>query len=112
MISNSILIRILKDTIVITETLEKNINKLKKNKNISDIYFIKQIENLEDELIYCTNIKQIKELLNSKSNSNFKKDFINCSNILEKLESKKFSINKLWIREENIFNSSSKIKIK
>ena len=75
----------------------------------------KIIKNLEDELIYSTNITKIIDLLESKSKKDFKNDFNNCKNLIKKLEDKEFKISKIWSREAvDIFkkykNESTKIK--
>ena len=43
---------------------------------MSDVICITQVHNLEDELKRSCNIRQIKDLLGSKSNSEFKHDLI------------------------------------
>lgn len=69
---------------------------------------------MEDEIVYCTNIKNIKNFFKSKSNSNFKKEFLNSNNILQKLEQFNFDILKLWSRVgvnyKQYKNNSIKIK--
>lgn len=69
---------------------------------------------MEDEIVYCTNLKNIKNFFNSKSNSNFKKEFLNSNNILQKLEQFHFDILKLWSRVGTNYkqykNNSFKIK--
>lgn len=76
---------------------------------------IPQVKNLEDELIYSTKIKKIKDLLESKSDDYFKRDFMRCNNLIKKLEEKEFKISKLWSRNavdiyEKYKNDSEKIK--
>ncbi|WP_067139494.1 hypothetical protein [Oceanivirga salmonicida] len=89
--------------------------KLKKSKNVNDIIAITQVKYFEDEIVYSTNINNIKDLLNSKSNKDFKKDFIKCNNVLTKLKDKDFSIIKFWSREDSYFakykNRAEEIKI-
>lgn len=98
-------------------TISKNIEILNGSKNIKNIYYIPQVNNLEDELIRATSIRQIKELTNSKTNSDFKRDLLNASNVLKLLENKEFDINKFWCKNpDNNFsrfeNMSYKIKLK
>lgn len=123
-ISNAHLIALRPDTVVVlifdTDTcnidiLNKNIKKLSKCSSVSDLILIPQVKNLEDELIQSCAIKNIKELLKSKSNKDFKGDFIRVTNLANKLKSKNFDINKLWIRTptppyQNIKNDAGKIK--
>lgn len=49
------------------QILKDNINFLHKEKVVSEVICVIQVRNLEDELIRCCNIRQIKELLGSKS---------------------------------------------
>lgn len=98
-------------------TLQENINLLKKQKSaVKEIILISQIGNLEDELIFATNIRQIKELTKSKSNTDFKSDFISSKNVLKLLEDKEFGISKFWSRNAsndfNVYiNKAHKIKL-
>lgn len=88
-----------------TSILNKNIEFLKKQKNIDKVICITQILNLEDELIRSCNISTIKELTGSKSNSDFKNDMIKQSNFKKKLEDKDFNFNKFWnCSASNVFN--------
>ena len=98
------------------DILDKNIELIKNSNNVRDIIYILQIKNLEDELVYSTKIKKIKDLLESKSDKDFKRDFISCNNLIKKLEEKEFKISKLWSREaKNIYkkyeNKSKEIKL-
>ena len=97
------------------DILDENIKIIKNSNNVRDIICIPQIKNLEDELIYSTNITKIIDLLESKSKKDFKNDFNNCKNLIKKLEDKEFKISKIWSREAvDIFkkykNESTKIK--
>lgn len=101
-----------------TTILRSNIKKLNSLKNNVDcVICIPQSKNLEDELIRCTNVKHIKELLPSQSNSDFKRDFSSLSmcTIKRKLDTHCFNFSKLWINSsDGIFsefpNEASKIK--
>ena len=55
--------------------LDKNTKFLEKHKKIKDVILIPQVYNLEDELIRSCNIKNILQLLGSKSKKEFKSDF-------------------------------------
>ena len=97
------------------DILDENIKIIKNSNNVRDIICIPQIKNLEDELIYSTNITKIIDLLESKSKKDFKNDFNNYKNLIKKLEDKEFKISKIWSREAvDIFkkykNESTKIK--
>jgi len=106
------------------DVFEKNINTEKlKNKleenieilsSISEVVIIEQNKNLEDELKRATDVKEIKEILNSKSNKDWKRDMLNTVNLLEKLEKKNFQISKFWINDSQtlkLSNNSYIIKI-
>ncbi len=76
--------------------LKKNIEALGKCSNVKEVLTIPQVSNLEDELVRSCNIKDIKELLNSKSKKEFKADLIKTTNLAAKLNQKGFDIKKLW----------------
>lgn len=91
--------------------MEENIKILS---SISQIVIIEQNKNLEDELKRATNVKEIREILNSKSNKDWKRDMLNTINLLEKLEKKNFQISKFWINNSQILklaNNSYIIRI-
>ena len=107
-VPNSILRTLERETVIILvfntdiekiDVLDENIKLIKSSNNVRDIIYIPQIKNLEDELIYSTKIKKIKDLLESKSDKDFKRDFISCNNLMKKLEEKEFEVSKLWSRE-------------
>lgn len=75
----------------------ENISILEKSQNVKKVVVICQDENLEDEIVRATNIKNITNLLNSRSVTDFKRDVISCSNLLKKLEDKNFDISKFWM---------------
>ena len=98
------------------EILHKNIRMLKEYPRISEVVTIPQVRKLEDELVRSCGLKNIKELLNSKSRSKFKSDIVKVSNLASKLQEHGFDINKFWIGNatspyEGIMNQSEKIKI-
>ena len=123
-VPNSILRTLERETLVVLvfdtdvekiDILDENIKLIMSSNNVKDVICIPQIKNLEDELIYSTNINKIIDLLESKSKKDFKNDFNNCKNLLKKLEEKGFKISKLWSRNAvNIYekykNDSEKIK--
>ena len=106
-VPNSILRTLERETVVVLvfdtdvekiDILDENIKLIMSSNNVKDVICIPQIKNLEDELIYSTNINKIVDLLESKSKTNFKNDFNNCKNLMKKLEDKEFKISKLWSR--------------
>lgn len=98
------------------ETLKKNINILEKNSRISDVITVPQVRKLEDELVRSCGLKNITELLNSKSRSEFKSDIIKVSNLANKLREHGFDIKKFWSGSpippyEWIINQSDRVKL-
>lgn len=98
-----------------TEILNKNIKKLSECGSVADLVLIPQVKNLEDELVKSCRIRNVKELLGSKSNKEFKGDFIRVTNLANKLKSKEFDINLIWKNTplspyQNIKNDARKIK--
>lgn len=98
------------------DILNKNIKKLQSCKSVVDLVLIPQIKNLEDELVKSCNIRDVKELLGSKSTKDFKCDFIRVSNLAYKLKNKNFDINLIWTETpvspyQHIENHSKKIKL-
>ena len=107
-VPNSILRTLERETVVVLvfdtdvgkiDILDENIKLIMSSNNVKDVICIPQIKNLEDELIYSTNINKIVDLLESKSKKDFKNDFNNCKNLIKKLEEKEFKISKIWSRE-------------
>ena len=123
-VPNSILRTLERETVVVLvfdtdvekiDILDENIKLIISSNNVKDVTCIPQIKNLEDELIYSTNINKIVDLLESKSKKDFKNDFNNCKNLIKKLEDKEFKISKIWSREAvDIFKKykNEAIKIK
>ena len=96
--------------------LNENIRKAKKSSNIKDVYCVPQVKNIEDELIRAMGLKNIEELLNSKSKKDFKRDMLRERNLKSKFELHHFDIQKLWAMNpampfDKITNHSKKIKI-
>ena len=81
--------------------LDKNTKFLEKHKKIKDVILIPQVYNLEDELIRSCNIKNILQLLGSKSKKEFKSDFNKVNNLNEHLIKAEFTFNKLWRKKTN-----------
>lgn len=98
--------------------LKANIQFLKKHPNIRQIITIPQVTNLEEELSRCTDVHQIRQLLNCKTNSEFKTAFIEEKRLYEKLQSHHFDFKKLWsektsdaLQKAGIQNESKLIKL-
>ena len=98
------------------EILKRNIDKLETCPYISKVIKIPQVKNLEEELVRSCNIKQITELLNSRSRTDFKSDLIRVSNLECKLKEHKFNLAKFWSKQpgapyQNILNQAEEIKL-
>lgn len=99
-----------------TEILNRNILKLRRCPSVSEVVLIPQVPKLELELVRSCNIKQIKELLNSRSDSDFKRDVIRVTNLSKKLKEHNFDINLFWNKKpgfpyQSIDNQADKVKI-
>ena len=63
-----------------TDILDKNIKQLKSSKHIKRIICIPQVLNLEDELVSATSVRQVIEILGSRTITDYKRDLISeCS---------------------------------
>lgn len=98
------------------DILKRNLEKLNSNSSVSEVVTVPQVPNLEAELVRSCKIRNIKELLNSKSKEGFKSDFLRVSNLDSKLKEHKFDINLFWngipaVPYQNIENQSGKVKI-
>lgn len=84
-----------------TDILDKNIKQLKSSKHIKRIICIPQVLNLEDELVSATSVRQVIEILGSRTITDYKRDLIKCSNLDKKLKLKEkdFDISKFWSKE-------------
>ncbi len=95
--------------------LDENLQTLRRHRNVKEIITIPQVSKLEDELVRSCTIRQIKELLNSKTNGEFKHDVLGVTNLDAKLRQYQFDINKFWTATppapyQNIPNQAEKIK--
>ena len=101
-----------------TGILNSNLDFLKKQPNIKNVFTVPQSKNLEDEMIRCTDIRHPKDLLGCSHDSDFKTAFIDEKRLFSKLQAHNFDFNKLWsapVNEPflslNIQNQSDKIKL-
>lgn len=99
-----------------SDVLKENIKILESWSAISEVVTIPQFHNLEQELVNSCNIKNITELLNSKSKTGFKNDIIHVSNLDKKLQEHEFNINVFWSKQPEspydfIKNQSEKVKL-
>ncbi|MBO5495641.1 MAG: hypothetical protein J5964_07980 [Eubacterium sp.] len=99
-----------------TDILNWNIKKLNDSHVISKVITVPQVKNLEDELLRSCNIKDIKDLLNSRSKKEYKSDLIRVTNLDAKLIEHSFDISLFWNKQpgipyQHIINGSAEIKI-
>ena len=98
------------------DILMENLSKLGNNKSVKETWCVMQVENLEDELIRSTDIKEIKDLTDSRSNTDFKRDIIREKNLMTKLRNHNFDLAKMWVTEPSkeyvaIENKGVRLKI-
>ena len=99
------------------DILSKNISKLKSCTAVSEIITIPQVPKLEMELVRSCDIRQIKDLLNSRTNDDFKSDVLRVTNLDAKLREHKFNIDCFWSSiptrpYQDIPNEAEKVKLK
>ena len=84
------------------ERFIKNFHSIKSHIGKDNIVLFQQNLNLEEELLYCLNINNIKELYslfnNASGTGQFKRNFINEKKLSEKLRNNNFDLSKLWSR--------------
>ena len=98
------------------DILKENLKILESCSSVSEIVTIPQFHNLEEELVRSCNIRNITELLNSKSRTEFKNDFIRVSNLDKKLKDHAFDMSALWSKTpehpyDDIPNKAARIKL-
>lgn len=96
--------------------LRKNLDFLRKQHSVKEVICIPQIHNLEEELVYSCDIKNVSDLTGSSSNKDFKRDILTCTNVGARLQKCGFSIHKFWSRNPSghfapFLNNSEKIKL-
>lgn len=99
------------------DILNANIQKLENCQAVTEVVTIPQVSKLEIELVRSCDIRQIKELLNSRSNDDFKRDVMRVTNLDTKLREHQFDIDHFWSATptppyQDIPNKAAKVKIK
>lgn len=99
------------------DILNTNIQKLENCQAVTEVVTIPQVPKLEIELVRSCNIRQIKELLNSRSNDDFKRDVMRVTNLDTKLREHQFDIDHFWSATptppyQDIANQAAKVKMK
>ena len=72
---NTVVILVFDTDTGIVEILKRNLEILKKYPRVKETWCVMQVHNLEDEIKRSTDVKEIKDLLGSKSNKEYKHDF-------------------------------------
>ena len=80
-----------------TDIFLENLKVLKNDSRIKAVWCVLQVDNLEEELIRSTNIKEIKELLACPSNKEFKHYFLVEKRLFDKLRLHAFNLDKIWV---------------
>ena len=103
----------------VTEHLKKNIELISRYCSRIRVVFLAQVLNLEDELVRCTDVKQVQELTKSRGKNNFKSDFCrlktqDCRNALERHH---VNVDRLWATDSPkefsfIKKNASSVKVK
>lgn len=114
--AGTILVFVFDTDVGVLAILNENITKAKQSSNIKDVYCVPQVKNIEDELIRAMGLKNIEELLNSRSKKDFKRDMLRERNLKSKFESHHFDIQKLWAKNpeipfDKIANNSNKNRL-
>lgn len=104
--------------VLITATLKKNIERLRRYCGKLRIVYLPQVLTLEDELERCSDVKSVEELTKSSGRKNFKTDFcrMNPKDCRAMLERHDLKVKKLWMTkapEEYSFmkNNAEYIKV-
>ena len=82
-----------------TESLKKNIQLVSAYCSKPKLVFLPQVMNLEDELVRCTDIRNVSELTRSKSAKDFKRDFCAMTNCRDVLERHQIDVSQLWTQD-------------
>lgn len=82
-----------------TSILEKNVGLIEKYTKKIKIYHIQSVRNIEEEIVYSSNIKKIDEVFKTKGDNEFKRKFCQCNNLFAKLNEIGCDYSKMWIRK-------------
>ena len=78
------------------DILLENIKMLNECVAVSGVLTIPQSRCLEDELVRCCNVKDVKEIFGNTSVKGFKSSFIKEKNLKKRLDEAQFDFGKLW----------------
>ncbi|MBO7453749.1 MAG: hypothetical protein J6U54_25735 [Clostridiales bacterium] len=79
--------------------LFKNIQTLSRHQKIKDIWYVIQVENLEDEIVKSTDLSDAKALIGCTGSKEYKHYFIKEKNLYDKLLKHHFDMSKIWITD-------------
>lgn len=79
-----------------TKILKNNILALQQKCQKIEIVYLAQVNNLEDELVRCTNVKKVTDLTRSTGIHKFKTDFCAASDLRNTLKHHHLDIDSLW----------------
>lgn len=82
-----------------TDILKTNLDNIKKYTRSVRILTILQVPDFEAEIVRSTDVKQVKEITQSKSNTDFKRDFCRLSNCRSTLTKHHFDISGMWMQK-------------
>lgn len=82
-----------------TDILKTNLSNVKKYGGIVRILTVAQVPNFEAEIVRSTDVKQAKDLTQSKSSTDFKRDFSRLTDCRSTLNKHRFDHNKLWTQK-------------
>ena len=95
--------------------LMENLELMRGLRNCREVICIPQVRNLEEELKYACNLRDVCVLTKSQSVSDFKRDFLRLRDVAEVLIANGFDIGRMWSRNAageyaGIMNEAHKIK--
>ena len=95
--------------------LKDNLEIMRKLSNCQEVICIPQVKNLEEELEYACNLRDVRILTKSQSITDFKRDFLRLKDIGRVLSANNFNIAQMWSHDAvgeyaEIKNESYKIK--
>ena len=98
------------------DILKRNVEMLKGCRNVSEIVLVPQVKNLEEELVRACGLRDIRDLLSSRSRQEFKSDLLRVTNLAGKLRERGFDIGRFWsctptYPYESIPNQAGRIKL-
>lgn len=104
--------------VAFTRQLKSNIELVRRHCKFSEIIYLPQVRNFEDELVRCTDVSRVEELTQSAGKKDFKKDFCGNRNCRALLERHHLNMAKLWVTQPpsnfdcDVVLNGEKIKVK